>query len=138
MGVAAVPAADRELRASEAAQDSAERWWAATWATVLAMLLVFAAVADCARAEIQVDEEGALIVLGDLITESVDGGVVTQDIRNTHEDAVVHGTITRNVRIQGDVETRASGAHSSACTSIGSIGGCADREESRLSRKRSE
>ena len=137
MDVAAVPAASPDARTPEAAHDSAERWWAATCAAVLGALVLMAAMADCARADIQVDEEGVLIVQGDIETVASGGGEVIQDIRTTSPNAVVHGTVTRRVRINGDVSTRASGAHSRACTSIGSIGGCAD-PKGRRSQKRSE
>ncbi len=137
MGGAAVPAANPQLRTPEAAHDRAERAWAALWAAVLAALVIVAAVADCAHADVEVDGDDVLVVQGDIETVATGGGEVVEDIGTTSPNAVVHGTVTRNVRIKGDVSTRASGAHSRACTSIGSIGGCAD-PKGRRSRKRSQ
>ena len=129
-----MPAASPDLRTPEAAHDRAERAWAVLWASILAALVVVAAVADCARADIEVDERDVLIVQGDVETVATGGGEVIEDIGTTHPGAVVHGTVTRKVRIHGDVSTRASGAHSRACTSIGSIGGCADEKRRRVRR----
>jgi hypothetical protein len=111
---------------AEAGREAPERWWALTWAVVLAALLLMASAADCARAE--VDVEGTYEVEGPIVTEAEgEGAVATTAIRNTRENARVTGRVVRNVVIKGNVETRATGTRSNACTSIGSIGGCGER-----------
>ena len=72
------------------------------------------------------DVQDAPKVAGRVVTRSDPDSVATTMIQTDRGDARVAGERVRRVVIHGDVETGARNG-ASACTSIGSIGGCGER-----------
>jgi hypothetical protein len=66
-------------------------------------------------------------VEGEIVTESDgDASRATDRIGETSGNVIVHGRIVRKIVIKGSVKTRATRG-GQACTSIASVGSCAQR-----------
>ena len=93
-------------------------------ARLLANLLLMGAIGACLPAAAEHDEAP---VGGEVVT-SAEGPEASAEtvIRGARDSVRVRGKIKRKVVIHGDVVTRARGPRARACTSIGSLGRCAD------------
>ncbi|MCH2171843.1 hypothetical protein MK489_13750 [Myxococcota bacterium] len=83
---------------------------------LLALLLLTSALPASAKPK---------LITGQVITEASRlGGKATVVIDKVTGDSTVAGEVVRNVVVKGDVVTRSQGGNGTACTSIGSVGGC--------------
>jgi hypothetical protein len=93
-------------------------------ARLLAMLLLLGGLAASLPAA---GEPDGAPVGGEVVTSAEGPGATAETvIRGTRDSVKVRGVIKRKVVIHGDVVTKARGPRARACTSIGSLGRCAD------------